>query len=114
MEFFRIRGTIPFMRHALVFNIISLVVFVLSVGFLAFKGLHFSIEFTGGTVMEVSYKDEANPQKIRESLGRIGLTDVSVQSFGTSRDVLVRLPLKIAEGVSQNVEMQEQSDAVMG
>ena len=114
MEFFRIRGTIPFMRHALVFNVISLVVFVLSVGFLAVKGLHFSIEFTGGTVMEVSYKDEANPAKIRDSLSRIGLTDVSVQSFGTSRDVLVRLPLKVAEGVSQNVEMQKQADAVMG
>ena len=114
MEFFRIRGTIPFMRHALVFNVVSLVVFVLSVGFLAVKGLHFSIEFTGGTVMEVSYKDEANPAKIRDSLSRIGLTDVSVQSFGTSRDVLVRLPLKVAEGVSQNVEMQKQADAVMG
>jgi len=113
MEFFRIRGTIPFMRHALVFNVISLVVFVLSIGFLAVKGLHFSIEFTGGTVMEVSYKDEARPEKIRDSLARIGLTDVSVQSFGTSRDVLVRLPLKVAEGVSQNVEMQKQSDAVM-
>ena len=113
MEFFRIRGTIPFMRHALAFNVISLVVFVLSVGFLAVKGLHFSIEFTGGTVMEVSYKGEASPEKIRDSLSRIGLTDVSVQSFGTSRDVLVRLPLKVAEGVSQNVEMQKQSDAVM-
>jgi preprotein translocase subunit SecF len=78
------------------------------------KGLHFSIEFTGGTVMEVSYKDEANPARIRDSLSRIGLTDVSVQSFGTSRDVLVRLPLKVAEGVSQNVEMQKQADAVMG
>ena len=113
MEFFRIRGTIPFMRHALVFNIISLVVFVLSVGFLAFKGLHFSIEFTGGTVMEVSYAADANPEKIRESLGRIGLTDVSVQTFGTSRDVLIRLPLKTVEGSSQNVEMQKQADAVI-
>jgi len=114
MEFFRIRGTIPFMRHALVFNIISLVVFVLAIGFLTFKGLHFSIEFTGGTVMEVSYKDEASPARIRDSLSGIGLTDVSVQTFGTSRDVLVRLPLKVAEGVSQNVEMQKQADAVMG
>src|SRR6185503_10472821 len=113
MEFFRIRGTIPFMRHALVFNIISLVVFVLSVGFLAVKGLHFSIEFLGGTVMEVSYAQAADPGKIRDSLGRIGLTDVSVQNFGTSRDVLIRLPLKTEVGKSQNVEMQKQSDAVM-
>ena len=113
MEFFRIRRSIPFMRHALVFNIISLVVFVLSVGFLAFKHLHFSIEFTGGTVMEVSYASDANPERIREALKASGLTDVSVQTFGTSRDVLVRLPLKVEEGKSQNVEMQKQADAVM-
>jgi preprotein translocase subunit SecF len=114
MEFFRIRRAIPFMRHALVFNIISLVVFFISVGALAYKGLHFSIEFTGGTVMEVSYANEANPEKIRESLGRAGLTDVSVTSFGTSKDVLIRLPLKVVEGASQNVEMQKQADKVMG
>jgi preprotein translocase subunit SecF len=113
MEFFRIRRSIPFMRHALVFNIISLVVFVLAVGFLIFKGLHFSIEFTGGTVMEVNYAADANPERIREALKTIGLTDVSVQTFGTSRDVLVRLPLKTKEGSSQNVEMQKQADAVM-
>ena len=113
MEFFRIRKTIPFMRHALVFNIISLITFVLAVVFLLFKGLHLSIEFTGGTVMEVSYEQAAEPEKIRSALGKIGLTDVSVQNFGTSRDVLVRLPLKIVEGRSQNEEMQKQSDAVM-
>ncbi len=113
MEFFRIRRSIPFMRHALAFNIISLVVFLLSVGFLAVRGLHLSIEFTGGTVLEVSYADEANPDRIRDTLKGIGLTDVSVQSFGTSKDILIRLPLKIEEGRSQNVEMQKQADAVM-
>ncbi len=113
MEFFRIRRVIPFMRHALVFNIISLVVFVLSVVFLATRGLHFSIEFTGGTVMEVSYNDDANADKIRSTLNTIGLTDVSVQSFGTSKDMLIRLPLKTVEGSSQNVEMQKQADAVL-
>src|SRR5688572_30058405 len=113
MEFFRIKRTIPFMRHALVFNIISLVVFVVSVGALAVKGLHFSIEFLGGTVMEVSYEQAADPGKIRTALGRIGLTDVSVQNFGTSRDVLIRLPLKGGEQTKQNVEMQKQADAVM-
>jgi len=113
MEFFRIRRSIPFMRHALVFNIISLVVFVLAVGFLAFKGLHFSIEFTGGTVMEVSYAADADAEKIRDALKATGLNDVSVQTFGTSRDVLVRLPLKVEEGKSQNVEMQKQADAVI-
>jgi preprotein translocase subunit SecF len=113
MEFFRIRKTIPFMRHALVFNIISLITFVLAVVFLALRGLHLSIEFTGGTVMEVNYEQAAEPERIRAALGKIGLTDVSVQNFGTSRDVLVRLPLKSVEGRSQNEEMQKQSDSVM-
>ena len=113
MEFFRIRRTIPFMRHAMVFNIISLIVFVLSVGFLVFKGLHLSIEFTGGTVIEVAYDKAADPEKIRNALGKIGLTDISVQNFGTSRDVLIRLPLKGGEEAKQNVEMQKQADAVM-
>ena len=113
MEFFRIRRSIPFMRHALVFNIISLVVFLLSVVFLATKGLNFSIEFLGGTVMEVSYQQDAQPEQVREALDQIGIRDVSVQSFGTSRDILIRLPLKTVEGSSQNVEMQKQADAVM-
>jgi preprotein translocase subunit SecF len=114
MEFFRIRRIIPFMRHALVFNVISLVLFLLSVVFLATKGLHFSIEFTGGTVMEVNYKHPAEPEKIRAALQRIGLTDVTVQNFGTASDVLIRLPLKKVEGSSQNTEMTKQADAVIG
>ena len=113
MEFFRFRRSIPFMRYAKVFNVISLITFVLSVGFLIGKGLHFSIEFTGGTVMEISYGQAAEPERIRKTLQGIGLTDISVQNFGTSSDVLVRLPLKVVEGSSQNVEMQKQSDAVM-
>src|SRR5690349_19883092 len=113
MEFFKIRRSIPFMRHAKVFNIISALTFVAAVALLATKGLHFSSEFTGGTVMEVSYKDEAKPEQIRTALNGIGLTDISVQNFGTSRDVLIRLPLKSKEGASQNVEMQKQSDQVM-
>ncbi len=113
MEFFRIRRSIPFMRHALVFNVISAITFVLAVVFLAVRGLNFSIEFLGGTVMEVNYQDETNTGKIRDTLEHIGLKDVSVQTFGTTRDVLIRLPLKAAEGGSQNVEMQKQADAVM-
>jgi preprotein translocase subunit SecF len=98
MEFFRIRRDIPFMRHALVFNIISLVTFLLAVVSLATRGLHFSVEFTGGTVMEVSYPQAAELDKIRGTLDRLGFPDASVQNFGTSHDVLLRLPLK--EGVS--------------
>jgi preprotein translocase subunit SecF len=112
MEFFRIRRSIPFMRHALVFNIISLVVFLLSVFFLATKGLHFSIEFLGGTVIEVSYPQAADADGIRATLDKIGLKDVSVQTFGSSHDILVRLPLKAAQGESQNVAMQKQTELV--
>jgi preprotein translocase subunit SecF len=112
MEFFKLRRTIPFMRHAKIFNIISAVTFLFAVVLLATRGLHFSIEFTGGTVMEVSYAHAAEPEKIRDALNGIGLTDISVQNFGTSRDVLIRLPLKKVEGTSQNVEMQKQADAV--
>ncbi|MBL8529295.1 MAG: protein translocase subunit SecF [Burkholderiales bacterium] len=94
MEFFRIRRDIPFMRHALVFNVISLITFLLAVTSLATKGLHFSVEFTGGTVMEVSYPQAAELEKIRGTLDRLGFPDASVQNFGTSHDVLLRLPLK--------------------
>jgi len=93
MEFFKIRKTIPFMRYALVFNIISLVTFIAAVFFLATKGLNFSVEFTGGTLMEVGYKQSAEVDKIRDALEKQGLK-VEVQNFGSSRDVLLRMPLE--------------------
>ena len=106
MEFFRIRRTIPFMRHAKVFNIISALTFVAAVVLLATRGLHFSIEFTGGTVMQVAYANAAEPEKVRESLRGIGLTDVSVQNFGTSREVLIRLPLKYSKDAANDAKIQ--------
>ncbi len=93
MEFFRIRTDSPFMRHALVFNVISLVTFVLAVVFLATKGLHFSIEFTGGTLMEVGYSQPPDLEKLRSKLVADGFSDPQVQNFGSSRDVLIRVPL---------------------
>jgi preprotein translocase subunit SecF len=92
MEFFKIRRTIPFMRYALVFNIISLVTFLAAVGFLAFKGLNFSIEFTGGTVIEVGYQQSADVDAIRGVLERGGYK-AEVQNFGSSREVLIRMHL---------------------
>ncbi|MEW5864464.1 MAG: protein translocase subunit SecF [Pseudomonadota bacterium] len=91
MEFFKIRRTIPFMRYALVFNIISLVTFLAAVFFLATKGLHLSIEFTGGTLIEVNYPEPADVGRIRETLDKAGLK-AEVQNFGSSRDVLLRMP----------------------
>ncbi len=93
MEFFRIRKDIPFMRHALVFNIISLLTFLLAVYFLATRGLHLSIEFTGGTLLEVSYTQAPDLQQIRKQLETDGFADPQVQNFGSSRDVLIRVPL---------------------
>lgn len=94
MEFFRIKKDIPFMRHALTFNVISLITFVLAVVFLFTKGLHLSVEFTGGTLIETHYKQAADLEKIRGALGKAGFSDFSVQNFGSSQDVMIRLPLK--------------------
>jgi preprotein translocase subunit SecF len=94
MEFFRIRRDIPFMRHALWFNVVSIVTFLAAVFFLTTRGLHFSVEFTGGTVMEVSTPQAADLSRIRSELSGLGFADASVQNFGTSRDVLIRLPVK--------------------
>jgi preprotein translocase subunit SecF len=94
MEFFKIRKDIPFMRHALVFNVISLITFFLAVIFLATKGLNFGVDFTGGTVMEVNYPHPADLEKIRSLVEKNGYAEVTVQNFGSSRDVLIRLPAK--------------------
>ncbi|MCX7213622.1 MAG: protein translocase subunit SecF [Burkholderiales bacterium] len=107
MEFFRISRDIPFMRHALVLNVISLLLFVAAVGFLAVRGLHFSIEFTGGTVMEVAYPQAADVQKVRETVGGLGLPEVQVQNFGTARDVMIRL------APQSGVTSAQQSEKVM-
>ena len=92
MEFFRIRRDIPFMRHALVFNIVSAVTFLAAVFFLITRGLHFSIEFTGGIVMQTSYAQAADVEKIRNNVDKLNFGDVQVQNFGSSRDVIIRLP----------------------
>ncbi len=118
MEFFKIRRDIPFMRHALTFNIISLVTFLLAVFFLVTKGLHYSIEFTGGTLLEVSYTQPAELNKIRAALEKAGFTDTTVQNFGSSRDVMIRVPLKAPSADDKTKEasknaQQALSDKVM-
>ena len=101
MEFFKIRRDIPFMRHALLFNVISALTFVAAVVFLAVRGLNFSIEFTGGTLLEVSYAQAANVDSIRKALEDKGYHDFAVQNFGSSKDVLVRMPLKPGQASSE-------------
>lgn len=95
MEFFKIRRDIPFMRYALVFNVISALTFLLAVLFLFTRGLNLGVDFTGGTVMEVSYAQAADISKVREAIDKLDYKDVSVQNFGTSRDVMIRLPARI-------------------
>ena len=86
MEFFKIRRDIPFMRHAVVFNVISVVTFLAAVFFLFSRGLHLSVEFTGGTLMEVSYSQPADLNSIRNTVATLGINDVQVQNFGTAQD----------------------------
>ena len=112
MEFFRIRKDIPFMRHALALNIISLLMFLAAVFFLWQRGLHLSVEFTGGTVMEISYPQTAPIDTIRNDIFKLGYTDTQIQNFGSSRDVLIRLPLQ-KDAAGKVVSSAIQSNAVM-
>ena len=107
MEFFKIRRDIPFMRHALIFNAVSFITFALAVFFLFTRGLHLSVEFTGGTLMEVNYTQAADVGKIRDTVSGLGFTDVQVQNFGNSRDVMIRLPAQ------KGVSTAQQSDKVL-
>ena len=107
MEFFKIRRDIPFMRNALVFNVVSLVTFLAAVFFLFSRGLHLSVEFTGGTLMEVSYTQPADLNVVRSTIDTLGIKDVQVQNFGSARDVLIRMP------VQKGSTSGQQSDAVM-
>ena len=107
MEFFKIRRDIPFMENALIFNVISFLTFAAAVFFLTTRGLHLSVEFTGGTVMEVGYSQAADVEKVRRIVSDLGFADVQVQNFGTSRDVLIRLPAQ--KGVSS----AQQSEKVL-
>jgi preprotein translocase subunit SecF len=107
MELFKIRKDIPFMRHALVLNAVSFVTFALAVFFLFSRGLHLSVEFTGGTLMEVSYSQPADVQKVRGTVATLGFSEVQVQNFGSAREVLIRLPAQ--KGVSS----AQQSEKVL-
>lgn len=104
MEFFKIQRDIPFMRYALVFNIISFATFAAAVFFLFSRGLHLSVEFTGGTLMEVSYSQPADLNAVRSRIATLGLTDVQVQNFGSATDVLIRMPVQKGTTSGQQTE----------
>ena len=107
MELFKIKKDIPFMRHAVVFNVISFLTFALAVFFLFSRGLHLSVEFTGGTLMEVSYSQPADLQKVRSTVATLGFSEVQVQNFGSARDVMIRLPAQ------KSVSSAQQSEKVL-
>ena len=111
MEFFRLKQTIPFMRHALVLNVISGLMFLAAVVFIAVRGLAFSIEFTGGTVVEVSYAQAAPLEKVRDAVQAMDYADAQVQNFGSSRDLLIRLPLR---GENSNAQAEEIFNSLKG
>jgi preprotein translocase subunit SecF len=105
MELFRIKKDIPFMRHALVLNAVSLITFLAACFFLFSRGLNLSVEFTGGTVMEVAYEQPADLEAVRKVVASLGYADVPVQNFGSSRDVLMRLPVLQGQTSGQQSEV---------
>ena len=111
MEFFRLKQTIPFMRHAVILNVASGLMFLAAVVFIAVRGLAFSIEFTGGTVVEISYAQAAPLEKVRDAVQAMGYADAQVQNFGSSRDLLIRLPLR---GENSNAQAEEVFNGLKG
>jgi len=110
MEFFRVKKDIPFMKYSKISAVISTTVFILAVIFIVIRGLNLGVDFTGGTMMEVSYPKAANIDDIRQTLRDIDLEDAQVQNFGTEEDVLIRLPIR--EGLSI-AEMSEKVSAAL-
>ena len=96
------------MRYALIFNVISVITFLIAVFSLSTRGLHLGVDFTGGTVMEVNYAQAPDLNKTRDAIGKLGFVDAAVQNYGTSRDVLIRLPVK--QGLT-SAQLSEQVSA---
>jgi len=117
MELFKVKKDIPFMHHAVPTALLSLATFVAAVLFLVFQGLNLGVDFTGGTVMEVSYAQPADIHAVRTTLGASGFADAQVQNFGTARDVLIRLPMKLGVTTAQLSEkamgVLKQADAAV-
>ncbi len=105
MELFKIRKTIPFMKHAIVLNAISAITFVLAVFFIVTRGFNLSVEFTGGTLIEAKYQQAADLEKVRGAISSLNYSDFQVQNFGTAEDVLIRLPVQ--EGKSSAEQSQD-------
>jgi len=91
MEFFRKTTRFPFMATRRRWYAVSATIILASLLVLAVRGLNFGIDFTGGVVLELGFPQAAEIDKVRQALGASGFGDAAVQSFGTPRDVMVRL-----------------------
>ena len=115
MELFRFKRDIPFMKYGKLTTFISLATFILAVFFLATKGLNYSVEFTGGTVMEVEYAQAAEVDKVRDSLNSLKLGEIQVQALGTNKHLMIRLPNKAgttsAQLSNQTMDILKKQDA---
>ena len=115
MELFRFKRDIPFMKYGKLTTFISLATFILAVFFLATKGLNYSVEFTGGTVMEVEYAQAAEVDKVRDSLNSLQLGEIQVQALGTNKHLMIRLPNKAgttsAQLSNQTMDILKKQDA---
>ncbi len=115
MEWFRLKRDIPFMSYGKLTTFISLATFIVSVFFLFQKGLNFSVEFTGGTVMEVEYSQGADVNRVRESLDGLQIGEVQVQALGTNKHIMIRLPnregITSAQLSNQAMEILRKDDA---
>ena len=108
MEIFRVKNDIPFLRYRKIAAFISIITFILAFFFLFQKGLNYGVDFTGGTIIEISYEEKANVDEIREQLTKINLNEIQVQNFGTDKDVLIRMPLNEAITIAELSELVNQ------
>ena len=108
MEIFRVKNDIPFLKYRKIAAFISIITFVMAFFFLFQKGLNYGVDFTGGTIIEISYEEKANVNEIREQLTQINLNEIQVQNFGTDKDVLIRMPLNEDISIAELSELVNQ------
>src|SRR5262245_3918569 len=101
MEFFKKKTSIRFMETRRWSYTVSGVLIVGSLLLLAVRGLNLGIDFTGGVVLELSFPQAAEIERVRSALDGAGFGEASVQSFGTARDVLVRVMPEEGKDVNQ-------------
>ena len=106
MEFLKRDTQFDFLGMRRLAGMISLALIAVGIASLLVRGLNFGIDFTGGTLVEVSYKDSVTVERVREQLKSAQFDGARIQYFGTSRDILIRLPVGTVEnsaGISSEI-----------